>query len=208
MTGPFPPNSWSAPKSNSAVPLVNRDLAVAKLRAYLADAGAKTDLVLSYPDDDPRAATACSRIPMRDLLVRVQDEHRYDLAYVPFDYPDDWYPFALGAALDPAAAVRGGRNWFSFLTAGTSPDANDQQLGQMLSVLRQHRDPGKLVPLSMEASKAFTEILPFIPLWQLDRHTVIHTSLRIHVDDTNAPANPRVLNPTTLFQGVARWQLE
>jgi ABC-type oligopeptide transport system substrate-binding subunit len=230
MTGPFPPNSWAAPKSNAAVPLVNRDLAVAKLRAYLADAGAKTDLVLSYPDDDPRAAAACARIKsqiesllrdsprkiiinldgvsMRDLLVRVQDEHRYDLAYVPFDYPDDWYPFALGAALDPSAAVRGGRNWFSFLTAGTSPDANDQQLGQMLSVLRQHRDPGKLVPLSMEASKAFSEILPFIPLWQLDRHTVIHNNLRIYVDDTNEPANPRVLNPTTLFQGVARWRLE
>ena len=62
MTGPFPPNSWAGPKSNAAVPLVNRDLAVAKLKEYLADAGAKTDFVLSYPDDDPRAAAACARI--------------------------------------------------------------------------------------------------------------------------------------------------
>ena len=180
MTGPFPPNSWAGPKSNAAVPLVNRDLAVAKLKEYLADAGAKTDFVLSYPDDDPRAAAACARIktqiesllrdsprkliinlegvPMRDLLVRVQDEHRYDLAYVPFDYPDDWHPFALGAVLDPAAAVRGGRNWFSFLTIGTNPQADDQQLGQVLNVLRQHRDPGKLTQQAAEANKLFNDL--------------------------------------------------
>ena len=201
-----------------------------KLKEYLADAGAKTDFVLSYPDDDPRAGAACARIktqiesllrdsprkliinlegvPMRDLLVRVQDEHRYDLAYVPFDFPDDWHPFALGAVLDPAAAVRGGRNWFSFLTIGTNPQADDQQLGQVLNVLRQHRDPGKLTQQAAEANRLFNISLPFIPLWQLDRHTVVHNSLKVFVDDTTDPANPRVLNPTTLFQGVARWRLE
>ena len=77
-------------------------------------------------------------------MVRVQDEHRYDLAYIPFDFPDDWYPFALAAALDPSAAIRGGRNWFGFRTAGTNPDADDQRLGQMLGELRLHRDPAKL----------------------------------------------------------------
>lgn len=230
MTGPYPPNSWAASKSTAALPLVNRDLAVAKLKEYLADAGAKADFTLSYPEDDPRAAAACARIktqiegllrdsprkliinldgvPLRDLMVRVQDEHRYDLAYVPFDFPDDWHPFAVGAALDPAAAGRGGRNWFSFLTAGTSPHQNDQQLGQVLNVLRQHRDPAKLTDLAAEASKLFNESLPFIPLWQLDRHMVINNNLRIFVDHTSQPANPRVLNPTTLFQGVAWWRLE
>jgi len=230
MTGPFPPGSWASPRGNTAVPLVNRDLAVVKLKEYLSDAGAKSDFTLSYPDDDPRAAAACARIktqiesllrdsprkliinlegvPMRDLVVRVQDEHRYDLAYVPFDYPDDWHPFALGAALDPAAAGRGGRNWFSFLAAGTNPQNEDQQLGQVLNVLRQHREPGKLMQLALEANTYFNRSLPFIPLWQLDRHTVIHNNLKVVLDDSNTPVNPRVLNPTTLFQGVARWRLE
>src|SRR5207248_1731148 len=123
MTGPFPPGSWAGPKGPlGGVPLVNRDLAVAKLKQYLADTGAKNEFTLSYPEDDPRAAAACAKIkahvegllrdsprklvlnleavPLRDLVVRVQDEHRYDLAYVPLDYPDDWHPFALGAMLD------------------------------------------------------------------------------------------------------------
>jgi ABC-type oligopeptide transport system substrate-binding subunit len=230
MTGPYPPGSWAGARGPAATPLVNRDLAVAKLREYLADAGAKTDFTLSYPEDDPRAAAACAKIKtqiesllrdsprklvinldgvaLRDLLIRVQDEHRYDLAYVPFDYPDDWHPYALGAALDPAAAGRGGRNWFSFLTPATNPTADDQQLGQVLSVVRQHRDPSRLVSQAIEAARHFNESLPFIPLWQLDRHTVVHNSLKVFLDESPEPASPRLLNPTTLFQGVARWRLE
>ena len=233
MTGPFPPNSWAAPRGLASVPLVNRDLAVARLKAYLADAGAKTDLTLSYPEDDPRAAAACAQIqahvkdiqrdfpngrkvvinlegvPLAELVVRVQDEHRYDLAYVPFDYPDDWHPYALGAALDRSAAGRGGRNWFGFLLRETNPDADDQSLGELLTQIRGYRDfAGQLVPKSTEAARLFNDCLPFIPLWQIDRHTIVHSSLKVYVDDSAEPANPRVLNPTTLFQGVARWRLE
>ena len=62
MTGPFPPGSWAGPKATAATPLVNRDLAVSRLKAYLADAGAKTDFSLAYPEDDPRAAAACAKI--------------------------------------------------------------------------------------------------------------------------------------------------
>jgi peptide/nickel transport system substrate-binding protein len=138
----------------------------------------------------------------------VQDEHRYDLAYVPFDYPDDWHPFALGAALDPAAAGRGGRNWFGFLAGGTNPDPEDQRLGTILNELRLRRDPAQLAAKAAEVSNAFKDCLPFIPLWQLDRHMVVHNSLKVFVDDTVDPVSPRLLNPTPLFQGVARWRLE
>ena len=230
MVGPFPPGSWSGPRSTAARPLVDRDLAVVRFKTYLGDAGAKTEFTLSYPEDDPRAAAACAKIksqiegllrdsprklvinlegvPLRDLMVRVQDEHRYDLAYIPFDYPDDWYPYALGAALDPAAGVRGGRNWFGFLTPGTSPDRIDQELGQLLNELRLHRDPGPLAAKAQKVGQLFNESLPFIPLWQLDRHMIVHNQLKVFVDNTTEPASPRLLNPTTLFQGVARWRLE
>ena len=114
-----------------------------------------------------------------------------------------------GAVLDPAAAVRGGRNWFSFLTIGTNPQADDQQLGQVLNDLCGNTaTPASSRSRPPEASRLFNDSLPFIPLWQLDRHTVVHNSLKVFVDDTTDPANPRVLNPTTLFQGVARWRLE
>jgi ABC-type transport system substrate-binding protein len=244
MTGPYPPNSWANPKMIGGVPpIVNPDLAAVRLKTYLADAGAKLEVELLYAIDDPKAEDACRKIksqvealtkdaangrrlvlnllgvPMRELLVRVQEEHgRYDLAYVPFDYPDDWHPFALGAALDPQAAGRGGRNWFNFLVQNTNPDQDDNLLGQLLNELRSYRDlykhernadgSEKLVARGVEPAKLFNNSLPFIPLWQLDRHMIIHNSLRVYVEDTPNSVSPRVLNQTTLFQGVARWRLE
>jgi ABC-type transport system substrate-binding protein len=240
MTGPYPPNSWANPKGvTGSQPLVNRDLAVARLKTYMSDAGAKLDMELMYPIDDPKAEDACRKmktqiealskdgpngrrlvvnllgVPMRELLQRVQEEHgRYDLAYIPFDYPDDWHPFALGAALDPQAEGRGGRNWFHFLAPNTNPDSQDEQLGRALLELRAHRDPmgddrnRGLVPRAGDAAKLFNDCLPFIPLWQLDRHTVVHNALKVFVEDTATQAPPRLLNPTPLFQGVARWKLE
>ena len=61
MTGPFPPKSWANPKvaGGVAAPLVNRDLAFTKLKTYLGDMGAKTDVTLSYPEGDAPAALAC-----------------------------------------------------------------------------------------------------------------------------------------------------
>ncbi len=230
MNGPFPPRSWAATKTGT---LTDRDLAVRRFEEYLADAGAKTELTLSYPAEDRRAQQACvliktqierlftdrprkitivlEAVPMRDLLVRVQDEHRYDLAYVPFDYPDDWYPYALAAMLDPAAAVRGGRNWFSFLgrNPDTNPDADDLRFGQLLTDLRFYRDfSGSLLPRTAEIVRQFNQSLPFIPLWQLDRHIAIHRSVKIHYDSYDPPRDPAWLNPTTLLTRVAWWQLE
>ncbi|AWM38029.1 Bacterial extracellular solute-binding protein, family 5 Middle [Gemmata obscuriglobus] len=233
LTGPFPPQSWATTKgpTGQTVPLVNRDLALTRIRNYLFDMGAKAELTLLYPDGDPQAATACRKIkdqveglfkdapgrkltialeplPLRDLLVRVEDEHRYDLAYVPFDYPDDWYPFALGGMLDPLAAERGGRNWTGFQAKGTGADDADSRLGQLLNELRAYRAFGPLAEKTVEVQKLFNECVPFVPLWQLDRHMVVHNSVKIYTDDTDTPISPRALNQTTLFQGVARWRLE
>ncbi len=234
MTGPFPPGMWSNPQGpGGAPPLTNRDLAVDRLKKYLSDPGAGTRIGLAYPREDAQAKEACELIksqiesltkegggkpkltidlqdvPTRELLVQVQDEHRYDLAYVPFDYPDDWHPFALGAALDPNAWTRGGRNWFKFLVRETNPDADDRRLGQMLNELRAYRNfGGELAPRAVEAGRLFNDCLPFVPLWQLDRHMVVSNSLKVFVDDTATPVSPAVLNPTVLFQGVARWRLD
>ena len=234
LTGPFPPLSWASTKGSDGqgVPLVNRDLALTRFRTYLFDAGAQSELSLLHASDDPLAKAACEQmkgqieglfkdaggrkitlklepLPPRELRLRVEDEHRYDLAYLPFDYPDDWYPFALGAMLDPLAAGRGGRNWFGFLRAGgTGADADDTRLGQLLSELRAYREFGSLTARTAEAQKLFNECVPFVPLWQLDRHTLVHKALKVHTDDTDTMTDPRVLDPTKLFHGVARWRLE
>ncbi|HEV3437785.1 MAG TPA: ABC transporter substrate-binding protein [Gemmata sp.] len=238
MTGPFPPGSWpSARGPVIPVPLMDLNLAMVRLNSrngYLADQGAKTTIELAYPDNDSQAENACVeikkqvegifknepagsrkltinlvKVPLAELLVQVQDQHTFDLAYVPFDYPDDWYPYTLGAALDPTAGERGGRNWFGFMLRNTSPDGADEELGRALTKLRNYRDfAGELVPQSVAVSKLFNDSLPFIPLWQLDRHMVVSKRVKVFVEDTTEPVNPRLLNQTILFQGVGRWRIE
>jgi len=233
MTGPYPPGSWANPKLIGASPaLINRDLAVARLKTYLSGTAPKTDIELAFPKDDPRADEACRKIkaqiealtkdgpggrklvinlngiPMSELMTRVEAEHRYDLAYIPFDYPDDWHPFGLGAALDSAAASRGGRNWFSFLAPATNPDEQDQRLGQAFNELRGYRDFSEIARRAIDAGKMFNDSVPFVPLWQLDRHMVIHKSVKVFLDESSTPADPRLLDQTTLFQNIARWRLD
>ncbi|VTR94295.1 Extracellular solute-binding protein family 5 OS=Thermoanaerobacter italicus (strain DSM 9252 / Ab9) GN=Thit_0815 PE=4 SV=1: SBP_bac_5 [Gemmata massiliana] len=233
MTGPFPPRCWANPKGSNGqvVQLLNRDLALTRFRNYLFDMGAKSELELIYPSDDPQATVVCTKIKeqieslfkdapgrkltiklvpqaFRELMLRVEDEHRFDIAYVPFDYPDDWYPFALGAMLDSAAGERGGRNWTGFQTKNTGADAEDTRLGQLLNELRAYREFNSLASKTTEVHKQFNECVPFVPLWQIDRHVLFHESVKVYTDDSETPVSPSVLNPTTLFQGIARWRLE
>ncbi|HJZ55179.1 MAG TPA: ABC transporter substrate-binding protein [Gemmataceae bacterium] len=235
MTGPFPPKSWATVKGAGGVgaPLSSPDEGLNALRRYLAGPGAIAELTLLYPSEDPRAGLACEAIkaqvealfktepngkrltltlqplPLAELFVWVMDEHKYDLAYVPFDYPDDWYPFGLAALLDPAAAGKGGRNFIGFRLPATNPDEQEIQLGQWLEELRGHGDfAGKIVPETARIHERFNEVMPFIPLWQLDRYTVVSERVQVYVEDSPAPADPRVLNPTVLFHNAARWRLQ
>lgn len=236
MTGPFPPTSWATVKgpNGRGQKLNDQFLAPTKLKAYLAAPGAKPEISLAFPDDDPLARAACEAIkaqvevlfkgvtsakdrltivlepvPTRELVRRVEEEHRYDLAYVPFDYPDDWHPFGLAAFLDPTAVGRDGRNWLGYLDPATNPDADDLRLGRLLAELRGYRDfSGALAPRVKQAHDLFNDCMPFVPLWQLDRHTLVHTSLKLFVGDAAEPSNPRLLDPTVLFHNVARWRLD
>ena len=58
-----------------------------------------------------------------------------------------------------------------------------------------------------ELQRRFVEAMPFIPLWQLDRHMVVSTKLKISFDDAADSANPKWLSPDEPFAGVARWKL-
>jgi ABC-type transport system substrate-binding protein len=235
MTGPFPPASWATVKgpNGQPVPLVNGGEAQRRLRAYTAAAGARLELRLAFPAGDAQAAAACQRIkaqvegftkdapegrrlklilePLdpRELSVRVNGEHRYDLAYVPFDYPDDWYPLGLAGMLDPTAAGAGGRNFTGYGAADTNPGEDDQVLKGELAALVAYQDySGQLLPRAHRIHGLFNEVVPFVPLWQLDRHLLVSTGLKVFVDGGTEPSPVQVLNPTVLFHNVARWKLE
>ncbi|MGL6094978.1 MAG: ABC transporter substrate-binding protein, partial [Fimbriiglobus sp.] len=224
LTGPFPPGAWAVPKLGAG-PLFDRDLAAAKLKAYRSNGGG-AELGLTFPADDPLARSASAEIkkavdatdsgftlvlePLSpsEFYRRVQDEHRFDLAYLPFDYPDDWFPLGLGSFLDPAAAEPGGRNYLGYRTPGGAPATADGQLGEVLGRARLTRDPSRLTPLAHEAHKRFNETVPFVPLWQLDRHTVMATAVKVIFDGQPEDVGPRRLDPTTLFTSIGRWRME
>lgn len=234
MTGPFPPASWATLRgpAGQPVPLLDRAGGMVRLKNYLRQPGVRTEFSLAYPKDDPNAAAVCEKIKGQldelfkdaaggpritlnlepldpdELFKRVNEEFRFDLAYLPLDYPDDWYPYGLAAFLDPAAAERGGRNVTGYLAPGTNPTGEDRNLGGELQSLLQHRDyGGEIVQRTANIHRLFNDLVPFIPLWQLDRHMLVHNSVKVHVDDLSVPVGAEVLNQTLLFQGVARWRV-
>ena len=229
LNGPFPPESWAA--TANAPPLFNRALAASKARSYLKTPGAAPVLELAYPADDPQAALACEQIrqmvdgltaedpvklvlkpqplPADEFIERVQNQGRYDLAYWPRDDQSVWYPLTLAADLDPEFALPGGRNVSGFLGPRAGRTPADIALGQALAETRGVRDwSGRLKPLSGKIQSAFNEAVPFVPLWELDRHTVLSRSVKIRFPSDSGDADPSRLPPTTLFVGVGGWRLE
>jgi peptide/nickel transport system substrate-binding protein len=218
LAGPFPTGSWLAPPAPK--PLFDRDLAAGRLRE------SSGQVTLLYPNDDPRAEAVCRRIAAAvnefdklrvkpegvspvELRTRVEQQGRYELAYMPFDFPDIWHAHAVAACLDPTAAGNGGRNCFAYRTKGTVPSRADDGLTEALADLKAHRDTeGEIKKASREVYERFVDAMPFIPLWQLDRHMVISGGVKVYFDGRPTPVPYEQLDPITLFSNVSRWKLE
>lgn len=224
LNGPFPPETWACPTNQP--PLVNADLG----RSLMVDAAAKANtrarLTLVHPTNDPQAGPACFQIKAQveaaagsagdgksavqidveglddaAYAKRVEQQRDFDLAYVRLDYADDL--FCLADWFDPEAAGLLGRNLTGYLAEGTGKGDADERFAKLLLEQAQHRDlSGSLVPLTAEIARQFNERTPFIPLWQLDRHLVVHQDL-----DFNGQ-NPALIDPVTLFQGAQGWKLK
>lgn len=231
LTGPFPPNSWASPakardKGNT---LTNKDLAGGLLSAAVARGQIR--LTLKYCEDDSRNLRACSRIKEQiealagisngapaveidlkpvpgDRFYRMlEDDHDYDLAYCSFDYKDDLY--WLGGLFDRTAGGRGGRNFLGYLTEGSNAQLDDNDLRLTLDEIRSHRDfRDKYRELTWKVHKKFLDRMPFVPLWQIDRHMVIHSGLEIYWDDPGQKVQPDRVDSATVFTGVESWRLK
>ncbi|MFO0806376.1 MAG: ABC transporter substrate-binding protein [Gemmataceae bacterium] len=233
MSGPYPPGSWATVRATGGqpVPLVNRADALVRLKRYLSIPAVKAEFDLAYSTGDPQAQSVCEKIKshveglLKDspqkLTLRLQPleprelhrlvflEHRYDFAYVPYDYPDDWHPLGLASMLDPAAANPGGRNFNEYGAPGKGAQQADRDLGGALAAIAEFRDfEKKILPKAREIHQMFNDTMPFVPLWQVDRHMLVNSGLRVFVDDSIEPAPYHVLNPSVLFHNVGRWRLE
>jgi hypothetical protein len=146
-------------------------------------------------------------IPPEVLKKNVEIDHDYDLAYIPFDYTDEL--FRLDTLLDPQASGRGGRNFLGYLTDNLTSLDGDRRLKQTLQEIRQYRDFNRQVKDKMwESHQLFLKQMPFVPLWQLDRHLLAANSLEIVFDDPRSPVSPTLLDPSVLFTGIEGWRIK
>jgi len=231
LSGPFPPSCWATPANTTVgATLYKPDVAQSKLRSFLAAPSSVASVNLLVPDDalskaagermkvmiesatatdDRKLTVNFTPLPPRELLRRVEEIHDYDLAYIPFDYTDDWYPLALGSFLDANASGGGGRNFSGYLTRGSELTEEDERLARLLADdARIHRDPSLLRTIAHEIHRRFDDAAPLVPLWQLDRHMVISNAVKIHFDGQFDEVSARFLNPTTLFSSIGRWRVE
>lgn len=227
LTGPYPVGCWQQPQplTGAPAPLFDIDLARAKFRP-LTDSARTLNLL--YPSDDPDAEKACKMMKAQieaaagkaveivlegvtapNLRTRVEKETRYDLAYLPYDYPGPLFSHALAGMLDPSVAGRGGRNFLNYLVKSTNPTKADEAVGQMLAEVKVHSDwEGQLKPLSQELAVRFNEAVPFVPLWQLDRHIVSSVNLKMFFDAEATPSNPKLIDPVKVFHNAGRWRMD
>jgi peptide/nickel transport system substrate-binding protein len=67
--------------------------------------------------------------------------------------------------------------------------------------VRNHTDFTQVRRTTHRIHAAFIDEMPFVPLWQLDMHLVLHRNLDVLVPDV------RSLDPLNLFHRVEEWKL-
>lgn len=192
---PLPAN---APLQEDQLPPV--ELAMRRLKQQIE---AVTSIAQGQP---PALEIQLQPLPWRDFHRQVHIEQNFDLAYDYFDYRNDL--FWLHPLLDPNAAKLGGRNYMGYLAEGTSFEEKDRRLLQTMTEVRSHRDfKTHLLPKMHELHRSFIDRMPFIPLWQLQHHIVIHNAVDLRANERGVPLPATQLDPTRLLATVEHWRL-
>jgi ABC-type oligopeptide transport system substrate-binding subunit len=211
LNGPYPPGSWACSTDPSLKPdLFDPDRAKAQ-----ADEFKKKNIRLSlkYPNDDEAVRGAMEALkvnlkgilgieidlhpmPPRRLRETVEEERDYDLAYYHHDYPDETY------WLWPLLDARG-RNYLGY-SKGASLERDFREA-------RNHRNFDRVRTITHTIHRRFVQQeMPFIPLWQLDRHLVVHNDLQFYDGVKSIPlglGTTLPIDPLRIFSTVEFWKL-
>lgn len=199
LNGPYPPGSWAA---LSEAEMKARNLKVDPFdfgRASLLKVKITRPRQLKYPTGDERVREACTAIAEQvkplgielELVPRTPHELRddvekqsYDLAYYSFDFDNEAYN------LEPLLGFSRDDEPGNFL--GYKPDA---LLLDRLAQARNHRRFEDAQKFAHEVHQRVYEVMPFIPLWQLDTHIAIHNDVEaVYVD------------PLRVFTHIEEWK--
>jgi ABC-type oligopeptide transport system substrate-binding subunit len=204
LNGPYPPGSWAADPSvlPYRTPFARDELTLAK-----ANRATKVSLTLKYPDDDPAVARACELIKKQiqeadptgltiELLPKspaelhhdVEIAHDYQLAYYSHDFPSEafwlWPLFQHDATHE---------NYLGY---------KDDELEGRMRQLMAHRDFKQWESLAHQIHQRCHEMVPFVPLWQLDTHVLIRNNLVWpHMNAING------IDPLAIFRDADQWVL-
>jgi hypothetical protein len=111
--------------------------------------------------------------------------------------------------LDPSATGPHGRNFLGYLGESAGTKDEDSRLRQTLEEIRLHRDfRGSMKDKTHDVHHIFNARMPFIPLWQLDRHVVVHQQMELFLDSPTEPISPTRLDPAVMFTGVELWRIK
>lgn len=213
LRGPYPPGSWPSKPDLQPYSAGKAASLISQAKQKMAK---QTELTLKYPEGDPAVDSACKLIKQQieaidppailiklvplspDALRRdVEDEHNYHLAYYSYDFPN--LDFRLQPLFDPKAVDKGQSNFLGY--------KGDAELSGFLQEMQVHRDITQVTRAAHELQNRFWEMMPFIPLWQIDTCLAVHNSLRFgdSVDMQTALDN---IDPHAIFEGADSWFIE
>ncbi len=220
LCGPYPTGSWASPPRkfedrDKGDVLFNLNAAKA---AFQASKKGKLTLELKYPNEPavekamgflkkhletelPGLTLTLKPVTLYNLQVDVAKDREYDLAYYWYDYPDP--TFWLWPLLDPRSAQVGGPNFLGYTGGGG-------RLEQMCRNALNHRNFKDVQEITHTIHQVFVQQeMPFIPLWQLDRHIAFSNAVQM-LDGTRkldlSGSTPEI-DPLRLFGTVEFWKV-
>lgn len=205
LNGPFPAGSWACNPAVSARGNKNRlDLHDPDLAKNLSVGVEKpSGLKLKYPQGQPGLdeamkelsdqiksltgvvlePTPCDPYRLREDVEKTQD---YDLAYYHYDFPDESYWLAPLLGPPPQGD---GRNMFRFSNA---------EISRLLAEMGSYRNFAKVREYQWMIHKRLVDnLMPFIPLWQLDPLLAYRRDVM-----------PAALDSQLVFRDIEEWRLQ
>jgi peptide/nickel transport system substrate-binding protein len=210
----FPAQSWavaSPPRvpANLHQPELARSLGK-EFAKKLDKSGAAVNVTLSFANDDPRHAAACTALAeqltsvLRDAGVTITvkpaplaphahraalNKHDFDLALCSIDDASAILPLTLLFDPHPDALKPGGANFTGY--------ANDAKLRSLLASIHAHRQFTARRDLVHDLHAHLVDVMPVIPLWQAPVHVAVRS-------DVTAPD----FDPRRVFADIEGWMLK
>ncbi|HMP58676.1 MAG TPA: ABC transporter substrate-binding protein [Gemmatales bacterium] len=201
LTGPYPLDSWAY--NPDLVPTRVTFFNPQQARQRAQASGFSGTLTLRHAVEDEQAGRVCvamqkalethaglrinvEGMPTAQIVADfLSDSPTFDLVYWHFDFPDE--SLSLWPLFDPRSISPAGQNIIGY--------RGDSELERLFRLIQSRRDFEFLRRRCHEVHDHVWKRMLIVPLWQLDRHHAIHTSLE-----------PKRVHPVSVFDEIELWK--